>query len=142
LEGKKMSAGGCLCGRVRYSATGEPQSSLICHCVSCRRAAGAQSVAWVTFSSGGFSWVYGDPVEHRSSAEVTRTFCGNCGTSLTYQHDADPGFIDVSTASLDDPDEFPPTRHVWSEDGIGWDRSNDGLPRFERSTPPDWNPRA
>ena len=103
LEGKKMSAGGCLCGRVRYSATGEPESSLICHCVSCRRAAGAQSVAWVTFSAGGFSWVSGDPVEHRSSAEVSRTFCGNCGTSLTYQHDADPDFIDVSTASLDDP---------------------------------------
>jgi hypothetical protein len=140
-KGIWMSDGGCLCGRVRYSAPGEPESSLICHCVSCRRAAGAQSVAWVTFRAGGFSWVCGDPVEHRSSAEVSRTFCGTCGTSLTYQHDADPNFIDVSTASLDDPDEFPPTRHVWLEDAIGWEkRANDGLQRFERGTPPDWNP--
>jgi len=138
-----MSDGGCLCGEVRYIVTGKAESSLICHCVSCRRSTGAQSVAWLTFPSAGFSWLSDDPVvEHRSSAEVRRTFCGRCGTSLTYRQDGDPSFSDVTTATLDHPDEFPPTRHVWLEDGIGWDRVDDGLPWFERGTPPEWNPGA
>ncbi len=128
--------GGCFCGKVRYRVAGEPPTSAICHCVSCRRTSGAQSVAWLTFPLEGFSFVSGDPVEYRSSAEVSRTFCGGCGTSLTYRHDGDPGFIDVTTASLDLPNEVPPTHHVWLEDKVGWESVNDGLPRFERGSSP------
>ena len=132
-----MSDGGCLCGDVRYTVTGSPLSGLICHCVSCRRAAGAQSVAWLSFPSRVFSFTSGEPTRHRSSAEVVRTFCGRCGTTLTYHYEGDPDFVYVTAASLDDPEEFPPTHHVWIEDGISWDKANDGLPRFERGDSPD-----
>jgi hypothetical protein len=131
-----LREGGCLCGKVRYRVTGNPRTSAICHCVSCRRASGAQSVAWLTFPSEAFSFVSGDPAEYRSSVEVSRTFCGGCGTSLTYRHDRDPDFIDVTTASLELPDEFPPTRHVWLEDKVSWESVNDGLQRFERGSSP------
>lgn len=126
--------GGCLCGKMRYEVIGEPLASAICHCVSCRRASGAQSVAWVTFSFDGFSFVSGDPAGYRSSAGVSRGFCSSCGTSLTYRHDSDPDFIDVTTASLDLPDEFPPTHHVWLDDKVGWENVIDGLPRFEKGS--------
>jgi hypothetical protein len=59
---------------------------------------------------------------------VTRTFCGACGTPLTYAHDERPGEIDVTTASADDPDAFPPTHHAWRADGVTWLRCEDGLP--------------
>jgi hypothetical protein len=84
----------------------------------------------------GFSFVSGDPAEYRSSAEVIRTFCDGCGTSLTYQHNGDPEFIDVTTVSLDLPDEFPPAHHVWLEDKVSWESVNDGLPQFERGSSP------
>ena len=124
--------GGCICGRVRYRIDGEPLGSAICHCVSCRRASGAQSVAWLTFPLEEFSFVSGDPREYRSSPGVSRTFCDNCGTSLTYGQDEEPDSIDVTTASLDLPGECPPTRHIWLEDKVAWESVNDGLPRFER----------
>ena len=130
----ELHDGGCFCGEVRYRVTGEPRTSAICHCASCRRASGAQSVAWLTFPFENFSFVSGDPVEYRSSPEVSRTFCGRCGTSLTYRHDGDPDFIDVTTASLDLPEEFPPARHVWLEDKVSWESANDGLPQFERGS--------
>jgi hypothetical protein len=129
--------GGCFCGNVRYRVVGEPLGSAICHCLSCRRASGAQSVAWLTFPLEEFSFVSGEPAEYRSSIEVNRTFCDGCGTSLTYRHDGDPDSIDVTTASLDLPDEFPPTRHIWLEDKVAWESVNDGLPRFERGGSPD-----
>jgi hypothetical protein len=131
-----LREGGCLCGGVRYRVAGEARTSAICHCVSCRRASGAQSVAWVVFPSEAFSFVSGDPGEYRSSAGVSRTFCGRCGTSLTYQHDENADSIDVTTASLDLPDELPPTRHVWLEDKVSWESVDDGLPRFERGGSP------
>jgi hypothetical protein len=124
--------GGCLCGNMRYTLRGTPLSGLICHCLSCRRAAGAQSVAWLIFRSRDFSLICGEPTSYRSSDEVSRTFCGQCGTTLTYRNDWDPDLVFVTAASLDDPEEFPPTHHVWIEDGISWDVANDELPRFER----------
>jgi hypothetical protein len=131
-----LREGGCLCGGVRYRVAGEARTSAICHCVSCRRASGAQSVAWVVFPSEAFSFVSGDPAEYRSSSGVSRTFCGRCGTSLTYQHDGNADSIDVTTASLDLPDELPPTRHVWLEDKVSWESVNDGLPLFEQGGSP------
>jgi hypothetical protein len=133
---EELREGGCLCGEVRYRVAGEARTSAICHCVSCRRASGAQSVAWVVFPSEAFSFVSGDPAEYRSSSGVSRTFCATCGTSLTYQHDGNPDSIDVTTASLDLPDELPPTRHVWLEDKVSWESADDGLPRYERGGSP------
>ena len=99
--------GGCFCGRVRYRVAGEPLGSAVCHCVSCRRTSGAQSVAWLTFPHRKFSFVHGEPADYRSSDEVSRTFCQSCGTSLTYKHDEEPDSIDVTTASLDRPRRVP-----------------------------------
>jgi hypothetical protein len=133
---EELREGGCLCGEVRYRVAGDPRASAICHCASCRRASGAQSVAWVVFPSEAFSFLSGDPAEYRSSAGVSRTFCDRCGTSLTYQHDGNLDSIDVTAASLDLPDEFPPARHVWLEDKVSWESVGDGLPRFERGGSP------
>ena len=33
--------GGCMCGAVRYKASGEAVSVIHCHCLSCRRHTGA-----------------------------------------------------------------------------------------------------
>lgn len=129
-----------MCGNVRYEVVGEPEASSICHCVSCRKSAGAQSVAWVVFPCENFALVSGSPVIYRSSARVGRTFCGECGTTLTYQHDGGPDSIDVAAASLDLPDAFPPTRHVWLEDKLEWVTLDDKLRRFERGSPGDTSP--
>ncbi len=125
--------GGCLCGAVRYRTEGPATASMICHCNSCARAAGAPAVAWVTFSAQGFRFLRGEPVAFHSSAPVTRRFCGSCGTPLTYVHTARPSEIDVTTRTLDDPGAFAPSYHAWVADAPSWNRPADGLPTFERS---------
>ena len=138
--GERVHGGGCLCGAVRYEVRGEPESSSICHCLSCRKASGAQAVAWLTFGRDRFSLLAGEPVAYRSSERVVRTHCGACGTSLTYAHDEDEGYLDVTTASLDTPEAFPPTHHTWVEYTVGWDDADGGLPRFQKEGPPGQGP--
>ena len=126
--------GGCLCGAVRYSATGQSVARSLCHCRSCRLAAGAPTVAWVVWRSSDFSWVHGAPSEYASSPGVTRTFCNHCGTPLTYQKNAERGTIDVTTATLDAADEFAPTMEIWTEDKLRWECVNPQLPQHPRSS--------
>ena len=122
--------GGCLCGAVRFRASGAPSNATLCHCRSCRRAAGAPVVAWVTFPLAGFAFTRGEPGRFRSSAPVERTFCARCGTPLTYAHEAAPDAIDVTTVSLDAAAELAPGDHTWTRDALPWMRDLDALTRF------------
>ena len=112
--------GGCLCGAVRYQVTEAPMSSSICHCANCRRAAGAQSVAWMTFSRDHFAFLQGEPTRYRSSTGATWSFCGQCGSTLTYQNEERPEEIDVTTGSTDNPEAFPPTREGSEDEKVSW----------------------
>jgi hypothetical protein len=125
--------GGCLCGSIRYQVRGTPLSSGVCHCRSCRRAAGAPMLPYVTFPIAHFSLLKGQPAEFHSSAPVTRSFCARCGTSLSYRHADYADRIDVMTCSLDDPDKFPPTLHIWTSHKPGWVRIVDGLRAYATS---------
>lgn len=120
-----------MCRAVRYRVSGAPTNSMMCHCQSCRRVAAAPVVAWVTFPLAQFQLLRGHPTEFDSSEPVRRTFCGACGTPLTYEHRDRGGFVDVTTCSLDDPSLFPPTHHSWLSHDVVWVRFGDGLPAFQ-----------
>lgn len=130
----QISEGGCLCGAVRYRVSGAPLHSIICHCRSCRRAAGAPTVAWLTFERTRFEWLSGRAQPYVSSPGVLRCLCGTCGSALTYENDASPDTIDVTTASLDDANRFPPTREVWLEHKLTWQELNPALEPFARDS--------
>ncbi len=129
--------GGCLCGGVRYRIHGEPLSSGTCQCRTCRKASAAAIVPWLHLNATKFSFTTGQPVEFKSSASVTRTFCGRCGTPLTYWTTSYGPTIDVTTCSLDDPEAFPPIDHVWTSHKLSWVKLADGLPCFEEDSPSD-----
>jgi hypothetical protein len=127
--------GGCLCGEIRYQASGEASYICYCHCESCRRAAGGTVVAWGTFLRSDFLIMQGKLSEFASSASVLRGFCAACGTSLTYRRDGRPTEIDVTLASLDDAVLLRPECHIWVRDKLPWLVIADGLPQFETVSP-------
>jgi hypothetical protein len=126
--------GGCLCGAIRYRVFGKPASSLLCHCRSCRLASGAPAVAWVTFAAGDVELLQGTPATHRSSPPVVRGFCARCGTPMSYRHRDHPDQVDLTAATLDHPELFPPEREVWLEHHIGWTAVNAALPQHRRGS--------
>jgi len=115
-----LITGGCYCGAVRFRATQAPVHQTNCHCANCRRAVGAQSVAWITVNAANFRFEKGTPRKYRTDTGAWRTFCGACGTSLTYARDTRPGEIDITTGSLDRPEDFPPTKDFFIEERLPW----------------------
>ena len=130
------TTGHCLCGRVRYRATGQPKFRCYCHCESCRRATGAPVTAYAGYLNENFRFEGEPPSRYKSSPHVTRTFCPHCGTPLTYENADWPGEIHLLVGSAVDPaaPHLAPERHVLENERISWVQFEDGLPR--KSAPP------
>ena len=128
-----MADGGCHCGAIRYSVSGEPKHRAVCHCDTCRRTTGALTTAWAGYPIEALTVERGEPRVYNSSGDVQRHFCGDCGTSLFYYNEpAMPGVVDVLVASLDDPANHPPQLHVQMADALPWEAALEALPKFER----------
>lgn len=98
--------GGCQCGAVRYRVAGPLKHASICNCRMCQKALGNFIAPFASFA-GRLEWTRGAPTEFRSSQQVRRGFCNNCGTPLTYRWgDHQPS---LTIGSLDDPDAILPT---------------------------------
>lgn len=122
--------GGCLCGAIRYRVTGPARATSLCHCESCRRATGGPSLAWAIFDEDKVAIVEGTLATYASSPGVERGFCAACGTSLSYRRASRPGLFDVTTASLDDPEAFPPAKEIWTAERLAWEAANPDLPQY------------
>lgn len=136
MSGPLTHDGGCLCGAVRFRARGKSLGVNHCHCRMCQRATGQPSVAWAAFAAADFQVLQGTIKEYASSSWATRGFCRQCGSPLTFHYvDGGRPMVDVTVATFDDPEAFPPTRHLWTESALPWLADLDThLPRFKRSS--------
>ena len=64
-----------------------------------------------------------------SSPGVTRCFCSDCGTALTYESERWPGEVHVLVATFDHPEDFAPKAHVYVSEKLAWLELDDDLPQ-------------
>ena len=86
--------GGCLCGKVRYSADTEPAFVGVCHCKNCQKQAGTafsviMGIPAAALSVEGELKTYEDRGD--SGQAVLRRFCPNCGSPIAGDAAALPG---------------------------------------------------
>ena len=117
--------GGCLCGRVRYRAEGEPLFAVLCHCRDCQRASGAGHVPVLGMAREGFG-VEGATVAIRSPGGsghmAVRNRCAACGSLLFGTPEGFPEMATIYVGTLDDPSIFRPTASVNTGAVAPWDR--------------------
>jgi hypothetical protein len=124
-------AGYCLCGSIRYEATGRPHNITHCHCLDCRRSSGTPSVTWPSFSRRGFRFTSGQPRE-LPWARRWRSFCPDYGTPLTFLAGPDAEEVDVIVCSFDQPTTVAPADNTWVEDELPWTRLADDFPTYRQ----------
>jgi hypothetical protein len=119
--------GGCLCGRVRYTAATDERQGYYCHCRMCQLAFGNTRVPYLNLRKDELQWNGTAPMAYASSRIALRRFCGNCGTPLSFEF-IDSERMDIAVGSLDDPAAIRPAEHFAVESRIaGW-HAEDGLP--------------
>jgi hypothetical protein len=122
--------GHCLCRAVIFEYGAEPNWTLHCHCESCRRATSSPMTTWISVPRSAFRFKQGMQRTFSSSPGVTRSFCGTCGSPLTYENRKIPDEVHLHAAALADPSQVRPTRHVFADEQLPWLEIADQLPRF------------
>jgi hypothetical protein len=116
--------GGCLCGEVRFVATGRPYRVGICHCLDCRKHSGALFHASAIFPRRAVA------IEGETRAYGDRHFCARCGSSVFLHGGGDE--IEITLGSLDAPDQLKPTYELWTIRRESWLPPFPHVRRFER----------
>lgn len=123
MSDARQTKGGCLCGKVRFVAKGEPLRVGVCHCLDCRKHHGALFYAAAVFPAAAVA-VSGETKSYRG-----RHFCPDCGSSV-FAVTGDE--VEVHLGALDSPGQFAPSYELWACRREGWLPEFDGVERFER----------
>ncbi|MEE2981082.1 MAG: GFA family protein [Pseudomonadota bacterium] len=101
-------------------------------CLSCRRYTGAPVVTLAGYRREQVAWTADPRKIYRSSPDVERGFCGNCGTPLTWEGDGGEHgpLIEILISTTDDPAALVPQFHIHNDERIEWFDIADGLPHF------------
>ena len=108
--------GRCLCGAVRFVATGEPTAVAWCHCQSCRKHSGAPVSVFVAFPRHTWVVTEGEITKFNSSPGRLRGFCARCGSTLTCEGESSRE-MHFHIGAFDEAVSLAPTR--WTAPLIG-----------------------
>ena len=122
-------SGGCACGRVRFTASVEPEEAYLCHCRMCQRATGSVSIALVNAQLDALKWEH-EPDWYDSSPIARRPYCRECGTSLGFAFKEGSDKMDLTVAAFDDPSPFKPAHHFGAESIHRAWLNTEGLPEI------------
>lgn len=124
--------GSCLCGAIRYTATGQAQRFYHCHCSRCRKASGTGHASNL-FLKGRLSWESGEDLLRTyklpEAERFTNTFCQTCGARMPrFIEDFDVVFIPAG--SLDDEPEISPQARIFCGSRAEWSCDSAELVEF------------
>lgn len=131
--------GGCLCGACRYSSCGTPLNVRACHCRRCQKTTGSAFYARVMVPFDGLQ-VDGPVSWYEAESGLRRGFCSKCGSTL-FSARPSAGTVGIALGSLDKPDEFEPTEHIWTSCKQAWLSIDDGRAQYDEGIPLPVTPR-
>ena len=130
--------GSCLCGAVKYEASGEPKRFFHCHCSRCRKATGTGHASNLFLQPGVLEWLSGAEqiraFKVPEAKRFTNTFCATCGSRLPRQA-AGTDIVVIPAGSLDGGAPIPPQARIFHGSRANWSCGGDDLPVFEEYPP-------
>ncbi len=131
--------GGCLCGKVRYSADVEPVFAGVCHCRNCQKESGGAfaiviGVPQSALAVQGQVKTYADRGD--SGKAMYRRFCPDCGSTLMDEAEAMPGITMIQVGTLDDASWVKPGVQIYCDSAQPWLQLAGDMARFPKMPPP------
>lgn len=130
--------GRCLCGKVQFKLSAEPQMARVCWCRDCQHLASNGTVNALVPADA--LSVSGEVAEFRKLAasgnELTRQFCPNCGSQLFAYSSARSQLRVVRIGNLDNPSSVAPIMNIWASSAPDWACMDASLQRVEQQPLP------
>jgi hypothetical protein len=102
----------CACGQLSAVCSGEPVRVSVCHCLACKRRTGSAFSFNARFGEADVA-IQGRAAEFTrigdEGGRVTYAFCPECGVTVHYRIDAQPGVVAIPAGAFADL-AFPPPR--------------------------------
>ena len=127
----RIETGACFCGAIAAEIHGEPFWICYDHDDDCRRAIGSPLNIWVGYRPNQFRVMRGNPKCFSKTKGITRTFCPDCGTSISYLDDGLSDELYLTIGFLDNPERFQPQAHAYWRMKLPWVSFADDLPRVD-----------
>lgn len=136
-ESTETFEGGCTCRHLRYRMESEPLIVHCCHCRWCQRETGTSFALNALLESARLKVLEGEPEfvhtpsESGKGQRVAR--CPHCKVAV-WSHYAGSGDVVscVRVGTLDHPDRFPPSVHIYTESKQPWVVLDSDVPSFEQ----------
>lgn len=126
-----VGTGSCFCGNVTAQVAGDPFWICYDHDDDCRRAVGSPLNIWVGYRPSQFKLLSGVPKRFSKTPGITRTFCADCGTSISYEDERLVDEFYLTIGFLDHPERFVPQAHAYWRMKPPWVALADNLPRLD-----------
>ena len=113
----------CVCGQLTVECEGEPVRVSICHCLDCRRRTGSAFGVQARFREeqvrpAGDAAVFVRTAD--SGRRVSQRFCPQCGTTVWWTLQREPGIVAVAVGAFADPGFPAPWVEVYRERRSPW----------------------
>ena len=127
--------GGCLCGKVRYSANVDPIFTGVCHCRDCQKFGGSAFAIVVAVPKDALS-MQGDLRSFSkpgdSGQPIERRFCPECGSTICDEAAVMPGVVMIAAGSLDDASWLKPAMQIYCDSAQPWVQLGEDMKAFPK----------
>jgi len=125
--------GSCLCGGIRYQASGPLEAMARCHCRECRKASGAEFATNGTVATRDLEFTAGADLlrEYESSPGQFRCFCGTCGSPILKKFADKPESVRLRLGCLDSDVDQKPIVRVWVSEKLDFSEIDGDIPTFD-----------
>jgi hypothetical protein len=105
--------------------TADPVFVGVCHCTKCQKSTGSAYGTVIAFPTPSLT-VTGTTKQFDdvgdSGQPTHRTFCPNCGSTITQFADVMQGLTMVAYGTLDDPSIAKPTMQIYCDSALPWSK--------------------
>jgi hypothetical protein len=84
---------------------------------------------YIGVPDGQWQWTGSSPKIHRSSPGVERSFCGECGSPISFRSERLSDIMHFYVVAMEFPEKFEPTLHVAHEEKLPWLKLGGDLPK-------------
>jgi hypothetical protein len=138
-RGQMKIEGGCLCGKVRYSADAEPIFTGVCHCTNCQKSTGTAFNVVVALPKPALS-VAGALTTFEGRGDTGkatyRKFCPACGSGIIDEAEIMPDVVMIMAGTLDDASWVKPAMEIFCDSAQPWVSLGGDRQRFPKMPMP------